>query len=95
MPVTTRARTLRDANELLEKTDHHHREVRIICLPPEAAKESDAEDIDEDDLGEVEPIDVAGELEVEYSSDEEEERPAKRGRKGKCEPVNRTFGESY
>ena len=85
MPVT-RARTLREAREKLEAiVQEPHREVEIICLPPEASAESDLEDINEDDLLEVEPQDVVGELEVQCESDEEDNaprRPRKKAKKG-------------
>ncbi len=74
-------------------------EVAIVCLPPDAAVESDLENIDDDDLGELDVVDTAGVLEVEFNplsdSDSDDElvgpssgrkrkRPSNRNTKRRC-----------
>ena len=85
MPVVTRAQTLREAQEELERImSEPHREVEIVCLPPNAAAESDLEDVSEDEMGAADPKDVPGELEIQYDSDSDVEDKPKRKKTGMC-----------
>ena len=59
-----------------------HRDVAIVCLPPETAVESDLEDINEDDLLPVDPTDITGQLEVQCESDPDVEDAPKRRKTG-------------
>ncbi|XP_055335736.1 uncharacterized protein LOC129586498 [Paramacrobiotus metropolitanus] len=80
----TRARTLKEAKDIFEElTNRPHREIDIVCLPPEAGVCSDTEDIDENDLRPQMPKDVAEDLDVCYETDSEaEEVPAPKRKKG-------------
>lgn len=41
-------------------SDEFSDDPEIICLPPEPAEDTDTEEISENDLGDLIPIDIAG-----------------------------------
>ena len=65
--IAKQVQFLRDADEevdLLIRNGTSSDKITVVCLPPEAAIESDLEDVDEDELGDPTFAEIAGDLEV-------------------------------
>lgn len=58
--------------EHITKSEHHN--IDIVIVPADADYQTDYEDIDNDNLhSQTSPSDISGELELYYSSDDDEE----------------------